>query len=464
MTALLDHDLADISGLLDAGELSSVELVTACLDAIEAAQKLNAFVAIYPEAVHESARQLDAEAAKSGRRGPLHGVPVVVKDNCDIAGKPTSGGSRAFLDNVAAVDAGCVRKLLAAGAIILAKTNMHEMAYGGTGEVSHFGPGRNPWNPQHIAGGSSSGSGVAVAGRVVPAAIGSDTGGSVRIPAAACGVTGLKPTYGRVSRAGVMPLSWSLDHVGPLTRSARDARLLLDALAGPDDQDPASVTSTPAEGAAQAPGLIRVARFPTYALHPEVERAFTDALRVFADLGYRMETFDLTEADEAHVAWLAIMYPEATSCYQNVLAERFADLAPSVRTQLEAGKHISAQQYLNAQRFRARYIELFTERMRDAQAIVMPSLPVPAPRIGQGEVELPNRTVSTQDAMTFTNLTANMLGWPAVSVPCGFSRDRLPVGLTVMTEAFADEAALGIADAYQAASDWHHRKPDVPVT
>jgi aspartyl-tRNA(Asn)/glutamyl-tRNA(Gln) amidotransferase subunit A len=380
---------------------------------------------------------------------------VAVKDNCDLAGHPTTGACGAFRNAVAERDATCISRLKDAGAIVLGKTNMHELAYGGTGALSDFGPARNPWNREHIAGGSSSGSGAAVAAGCVPAALGSDTGGSIRIPAAACGVTGLKPTFGRVSKAGVMPLGWSLDHVGPITRTACDAAILLKVLASGDARDPTTVASPFTDTAKPMdPGILRVAEVAGFPLDPAVARALDAAAVTLADLGYKIEPIRLEASDHAHVAWQAIMFAEAASAYAGDLAAAFDGFTPDVRVQLEAGQHISARTYLDAQRFRVAYGDIFNQKIAGAQAILMPSLPVPAPRLGQDHVDLPGKRVTTQDAMTFTNLTANMLGWPAISVPCGFSDAGLPVGLSVLGRPFDEATVLAVAKAYQAHTDW----------
>ena len=427
----------------------------ACLDRISACVDLNAFTDVFPDDARRTAAELDKELGNKGARSPLHGLVVAVKDNCDLAGHPTTGACGAFRDALAESDATCIRRLKDAGAIVIGKTNMHELAYGGTGALSDFGPARNPWNRDHIAGGSSSGSGAAVAAGCVPAALGSDTGGSIRIPAAACGVTGLKPTFGRVSKAGVMPLGWSLDHVGPITRTARDAAILLEVLAGGDARDPTSVSTSFAYPETRVElGVLRVAEVPGFPLDPAVAQAFEAAVATLADLGYEIEPIQIEAADHAHVAWQAIMFAEAASAYAADLAAAFDSFAPEVRVQLEAGQHISARTYLDAQRFRASYVDRFHQEIAGAQAILMPSLPVPAPRLGQDHVDLPNKRVTTQDAMTFTNLTANMLGWPAVSVPCGFSDAGLPVGLTVLGRPFDETNVLAIAEAYQAHTDW----------
>jgi aspartyl-tRNA(Asn)/glutamyl-tRNA(Gln) amidotransferase subunit A len=443
--------------------LSPVELIQHCLRRVELLNPdLNSFVAVYEEDALQVARDLEKEIMKGRYRGLMHGIPVAIKDNCDVAGRPTTGCSKALLDNVAIKDATCVRKLREAGAIIIGKTNMHELAYGGTGEVSCFGPAHNPWDLGRNTGGSSSGSGAAVAAGLVPAALGTDTGGSIRIPSCACGITGYKAAYGSVSRAGVLPLSWTLDHVGPMARSVEDAQIVLGAIAGPDFADCSTLrTLSGSSSRSFSHPTLGAASFPGYTLDIEVNRVFEKALKQLNSMGFSVESFDLNYASEAHNAWLAIMYSEASARYQDLLSARYFDFSEDCRTQLEAGRYVLARTYLDAQRFRGFYIRYFESLMKGFDALVMPSLPTVAPRIGQMEIKLPDQVVSTQNAMTFTNLTANMLGWPAISVPCGFSNEGLPVGLTVMTPPSRNDLGLDIAKTYQHATEWHLNNPSL---
>ena len=461
MTHDLDFSTVDaLSQKIKNKSLSPVELTRHCLKRIDTLNpELNAFVVVYREAAQKAAQQCAEDISRGDYRGPLHGVPIAVKDNCDIAGQPTTAGSKALLDNVPARDAAFIQTLRKVGAILIGKTNMHELAYGGTGDVSHFGPTRNPWNRQRIAGGSSSGSAAAVAAGMVPAAVGTDTGGSVRIPSSTCGITGYKPTYGAVSRQGVLPLSWSLDHVGPLALSLRDVLTVHTVLSLPG-RVTTGMDQILSDGKLPKHKL-GAARFPHYALDPQVEKVYAEALKHFESLGLAVKHFDLSHTAEAHSAWLAIMYAEASTRYRDLLASRYFDFSENCRTQLEAGKYLRAETYLNAHRFRGFYIRYFQLLMNDYDALIFPSLPTTAPRIGQKDVQLPNKTVSTQDAMTFTNLTANMLGWPALSIPCGFSDDHLPVGLTVLMPPDREAIGLKIANAYQTTTEWHLRHPAV---
>lgn len=430
------------------GQATSHSVVRACLDRIEALNpKLNAFVAVHESAALEAARRCDDERAAGIDRGPLHGIPVALKDNFDCAGEATTACSRAFRDNIAERDADSVARLRTAGAIVIGRTNMHELAYGGTGEVSSAGPARNPANPGRLAGGSSSGSAAAVAAGMVPVALGSDTGGSVRIPASACGIVGLKPTVNALSTRGVMPLSWTLDHVGPLTRTVRDAAVVTGTLAGPGT--PLEVLCGLSAQPAKLPASIGVARFPDLALDPAVEAPFEEALAALQEGGCGISRFDLEHTREAHVSWLAIMYPEAACRYREALDARYHDLAPAVRTQLEAGRHIDATSYLRAQRFRVFYARRMAQLAQGHDVICMPTLPTVAPRVGQQTVKLPSGTVTTQDAMTFSNLTANLLGWPAITLPVPVAPGGLPVGMSLLGRAGDDGGLVSAAMAVE---------------
>jgi aspartyl-tRNA(Asn)/glutamyl-tRNA(Gln) amidotransferase subunit A len=365
---------------------------------------------------------------------------------------------------VPGADATAVAYLRAAGAIVIGKTNMHEWAYGGTNEVSAFGPARNPWNPEHITGGSSGGSGGALAARLVPAALGSDTGGSVRIPASACGVCGLKPTYGRVSRHGILPLSWSLDVGGPMARSARDLAILFAGMAGADANDGASVSPRSLAFRRSPERALRGLRIAVLgddalATAPEVAAPVGAALSAIEDAGAALHDAPLPGIDLGMTAWKGIMMPEATAFHAHYLSTRHADYAAGVRTQLEAGRLISGADYLKAQQFRVEFNRGVEALFAAANVVALPTLPVPAPRIGQHRVMLNGREITSQHAMTYACWIANLSGLPAVSMPCGFSPDGLPIGLTLMGPADSEMRLLAIADAFEELTDWHRRAP-----
>ena len=460
-----DLGIAELAPLLRRRELSASELMRACLDRIEAANPvLNAFVHVDAAGALHAAEAADEAISRGGWQGPLHAIPLAVKDNYLTAGMPTTACSRVLVGNVPGADATVVARLRAAGAIVIGKTNMHEWAYGGTNEISSFGPARNPWHTEHITGGSSGGSGAALAARLVPAALGSDTGGSVRIPASACGVSGLKPTYGRVSRHGILPLSWSLDIGGPMARSAADLAILFAAMGGADPNDAASV-DPPTRSFRRCPeralaGLrIAVLSDDSLATTPEVAAPVQAALRAMEHAGATVEGAPLPDIDLGMSTWKVIMMAEATTFHARYLATRHADYAPGVRTQLEAGRLITGPQYLKAQQYRVEFNRTVHALFASADVVALPTLPVPAPRIGQGRVMLNGREITSQDAMTYACWIANLSGLPAISLPCGFSGDGLPIGLTLIGSADSEMRLLAIADAYEALTDWHKRAP-----
>ena len=460
-----DLGIGELAPLVRRRKLSARELVRSCLDRIEAANpRLNAFVHVDAEAALRMADAADESIVRGGWLGPLHGIPLAVKDNYLTAGLPTTACSRVLEGNVPGTDATAVARLRAAGAIVVGKTNMHEWAYGGTNEVSAFGPARNPWHSAHITGGSSGGSGAALAARLVPAALGSDTGGSVRIPASACGVSGLKPTYGRVSRHGILPLSWSLDIGGPMARSAEDLALLFAAMAGADPNDAASV-EPPRRALRRCPeralrGLrIAVLSDDSLATAPDVAAPVQAALHALTDAGATVVEGSLPHLDIGMVAWRAIMMAEASAFHARYLEARHADYAPGVRTQLEAGRLITGPEYLKAQQYRVEFNRAVHALFAAADIVALPTLPVTAPRIGQGRVVLNGREITSQHAMTYACWIANLSGLPALSLPCGFGDGGLPVGLTLMGRADGEMRLLGIADAFEELTEWHRRAP-----
>lgn len=467
VTAPADLGIAELAHLIRRRELSAREHVSACLNRIEAANPhLNAFVHVDAEGALHAAEAADESIARGGWLGPLHGIALAVKDNYLTAGLPTTACSRVLEGYVPGADATAVARLRAAGAILVGKTNMHEWAYGGTNELSAFGPARNPWHTAHITGGSSGGSGAALAARMVPAALGSDTGGSVRIPASACGVAGLKPTYGRVSRHGILPLSWSLDVGGPMARSAEDLALLFAAMAGVDPNDPASV-EPPTRAFQRSPeralrGLrIAVLSDDSLATAADVAACVQAALDALEGAGARLEAASLPAVDLGMAAWRTMMMAEATAFHSHYLKTRHADYAPGVRTQLEAGRLITGPQYIKAQQYRVEFNRAVHALFAAADVVALPTLPVTAPRIGQGKVVLGGREITSQHAMTYACWIANMSGLPAVSLACGFGSEGLPVGLTLMGRADGEMRLLMIADAFEAITDWHRRAPPV---
>jgi len=437
--------LAEAAQALRRRELSSQDLLAACRARIERWQpRINAFVSQEPR--------------NSGREGPLGGVPLAHKDMFYRAGRVSNCGSKIRRGWVAAETAAVLERLDAAGALDIGTLNMAEFAYGPTGHNEHWGDCRNPWNPDYITGGSSSGSGAAVAARLVFGALGSDTGGSVRLPAAACGVTGLKTTWGRVSRHGAMPLSHSLDTIGPLARSAADCALLLAAIAGHDPRDPIA-SHEPVEIGIERPiDSMKVALSTGWIERnaaPEVAAAVLAAARTFKN---RVEVeppdFDLLSAH-----CLTVMQSEASAQHAQWMRERQADYSSAVRVRLEAGFAIPAAQYLEVLRLRAAWLDQWKRLLGEADLYLCPAIAVPLPTREQtgprGGAEMPKLLAGV------TRLTrwVNYLGVPALVAPCGFDARGLPIALQLVGRPFGEGTLLAAAHAYQLASDWHQRLP-----
>jgi aspartyl-tRNA(Asn)/glutamyl-tRNA(Gln) amidotransferase subunit A len=459
--------LAAMAAAVRTGAVSPVELTRAALDRIARLDgRIRAFIAVDADRALALARTREAEARAGRLLGPLHGVPLAHKDLCAIRGLPTSCGTASAEYFVADGDATAVARLAAAGAITLGKLNMSELALGPFGDNAHHGDVDNPWRPGHAAGGSSSGSGAAVAAGLVPGALGTDTGGSIRLPAACCGVAGLKPTYGRVSRAGVMPLSWSMDHVGPLARTVGDVALLLDAIAGPDARD-ATTSVRPAGGARAAldgpvAGL-RVGVPEGYffdGLAPEVEAAVRAALGVLADLGARVAPVVLPDARVLSDVGNVLARAESAAIHARILREQPHALQPAVRTRLAIGLHIPALDYLQAARLRARLARGFVaEAFAGADALAMPTIPEPAPAYAAVEAGGVEEVVARMGRFSRLTRPWNTLGLPALSVPCGFSGAGLPIGLQLVGRPFDEATVLRLGHAYEQAAGWWRREP-----
>ena len=452
--------VAEAGRLIRRRELSPVELTQACLQRIERLDgRINAFITVTGEQAIAAARQVEAEIAGGSHRGPLHGIPVGLKDIFGVANVRMTGGSKILAENVATEDSVATTRLKAAGAVFLGKLNLHEFAFGATGVNPHYGPARNPWDAERITGGSSSGSGAAVAGGECPAALGTDTGGSIRIPASLCGIVGLKPTYGRVSKRGVLPLSWSLDHVGAMTRTVADAAIVLQAIAGYDEGDGSSVDEpVPDYNAAPNGGLrgLRVGvprEFFFENVDPEVEKSVQSAIGVLGELGAIVTEVEVPLIAEIPGALTAMMLPEALAYHKKWMAERPDDYGDDVRYRLELGSGYLAVHYVQAQRLRGIAVEAWRQDVfSKVDLIATPTTPVTARPISEGDLQV------TFSLIRFTNLF-NFLGVPAISLPCGFSTEGLPIGLQLAGRWWDEGTMLRAAHAYEQATEWHKRRP-----
>lgn len=454
---------------LRAGELSPREAVATALERIAAVDPaVEAFVAVRGEAALEEADKLTEELAQSGPRGPLHGMPIAVKDLFDVAGLPTRCGSAVRAAAAAATDdATAVQRLRAAGAIVIGKTTTHEFAYGPI-----CPPTRNAWNQEHISGGSSGGSAVAVALGMAGAAVGTDTGGSVRCPAAYNGVVGLKPTYGRVSKAGVVPLSWSLDHVGPMARSVADVAAMLEALSGWDPEDPTSARepvppfADVAEGEAAGMRVGVATHYFQDTIQLDVLEAFDAAVEHLCSIGAQRIDVRIDAIELAPRAQLGILLPEASAYHQHDVAAAPDRYGADVLPFLDLGEALSATHYVNALRARSLVRDGFRRCFEEHRLDVLltPTLPLTAPRIGQSSVRFGDgEERSAMEPLLVACAPANLTGQPVLTVPCGFDADRLPIGLSVVGRPFDEATVLGIGAAYEATAGWRDQSPPDPV-
>ncbi len=455
-TELCTITLAELATLLRDKQVSPVEVTQAYLERIETLNPtLNAYITVTAEQALAEARRCEEEILRGDYRGPLHGVPIALKDLYDTAGVPTTAASRIYAQRVPDEDATSVARLRAAGAVILGKTNLHEFAYGVTTESSFFGPTRNPWDPARVPGGSSGGSGAAVAAGLCAAATGSDTGGSIRIPAALCGIVGLKPTYGRISCHGLLPLSWTLDHAGPMTRSVYGAAAMLTAMAGYDPHDPVSAdVPVPDFTAGLEEGVtgLRIGLDPQWALtriHGEVRDAFEQALKALEEMEVEIVEVSVPRVREGMGGALTILMAEATAIHEELLRTRPDDYQPDVRARLEKGFDITGLDYARARRMGELLRRDFVLLFQEVDLLATPMCGITAPKIGQREVTIDGETVSVMAPLTRYTRVFNLTGLPAISVPCGFSSEGLPIGLQLVGRAWDEATVLRAAYAYE---------------
>lgn len=453
--------ISEVSGLLASGELSPVELVQAHLDRIaETDTEINSFITLLAKESLKAACGAEQEIQKSGSRGPLHGVPIGLKDLYYTRGVRTTVGSKILADFVPDYDAAVVEKFSDAGAVLLGKLQMHEFAFGASSENPHYGPAHNPWDTERVTGGSSGGSGSSVAAGQAMATLGSDSGGSVRIPSGLCGIVGLKPTYGLVSRYGVYPLCWSLDTVGPMTRSVRDAALVMNVIAGPDARDPSSRERTPEDFTYRLGRPIDGLRIGIPQEHyfdvldPEVGKAVMAASRVLEGMGATIEQVSIPMLDNVAAISSTIMLAEAAEVHLEHMREHRDQFDPAVRDRLEPGTTIPAVQYVRAQRARSLYSEQVDRAMATVDVLLAPTCPIGAPRIGDPTVTVAGRTEPKNPMLSRLTRPWNLYGGPAISVPCGLTSERLPIGLQLAGRPFEDALVLQVADAYEQASGW----------
>ena len=465
-TELCFASAGQLAGLISRKEVSPVEVVEAHLARIEALEPvLNSFITLMPEQAMAAALRAEEEIQGGRYRGPLHGVPLGLKDLYYVKGVKNTFGSRVYDDFVPDYDCTIAERFREAGAVLLGKTNLHPFAFGPTGENDDYGHMHNPWNPERISGGSSGGSGSAAASGQATITMGTDTGGSVRIPSALCGLAGLKPTFGRLSKYGLNPLSWTLDHPGPMCRTVEDCALAMNAIAGYDPRDPSSANVPVPDFTSGLTGDVRglkvgvPSEYFDAPVDSQVEAAVRGAINALGELGATVtEVSWPTYLDSAAISTVILM-AEATAAHRGTVVTRGSEIYPPARLRLEAGMFFSAADFLRAQRGRTLLEQETRTLLRDVDVLIGPSVPIVAHKIGATSVQIGDRTVGSVPALTQYSRPFNVNGYPSMSVPCGFSEDGLPIGLQIAGRPFDEETVLRVGHAYERATDWHTKRP-----
>jgi len=461
MNDVSELGIAEAAELVRGGKLSPLTLTAALLERIDRLDKrFHAFIRVTPEPALAAAREAERDIGAGNWRGPLHGIPFALKDIIDWAGLPTTAHSKLLIDNIASSDAHVSARLKAAGGIMLGKLATHEFAIGGPSFDLPWPPAINPWGGNHFPGGSSSGSGVALACGMVPAALGTDTGGSVRNPASMCSIVGMKPTYGRVSRRGVLPLAYSLDHVGPMTRTVRDNALLLQVIAGHDRADPGSAEVDIEDFSAELDGGVRglsiglVRHFYTEDMtaDPEQSAALDRAAELLGELGAEVREIRLAPLEDYATCTRIIIRCEAFAIHRRWLAERADDYGELARQRILDGAAVSAADYIDALRLRARLTRQTLQAFTGIDVALTASNMDPACRIDDAEACA--RLYPRQARQPF-----NVTGQPALAMPAGFNRDGLPLSLQLIGHPFQEARVYRVAAAYERATDWSRRRP-----
>ena len=465
-TELCFLSAGQLSRFIQSKEVSPVDVVEAHLARIDALEPtLNSFITLLPEQAMAAARRAEQEIQRGRYRGPLHGIPLGLKDLYYVKGVRNTSGSRIYDDFVPDYDCTIATRFGEAGAILLGKLNLHQFAYGPQGENPDYGHMHNPWNPELIAGGSSGGSGSAAASGQCTLTMGSDTGGSIRIPSALCGLAGLKPTYGLLSRHGLTPLSWSLDHPGPMTRTVEDCALVMNAVAGYDPKDPASANVPVPDYTRALTGDIRGLRvgvpkeYFEVPVDPQVEQAVRKAIDMLGELGATVTEVSWPMYLHAMSISTTVLMPEATAYHSKLVRGRGAQLSPPVRLRLEAGFFISGPDYVQAQQARTAFNRQSLALLNEVDVLAGPTEPIFAHRIGATSVKVGDTMLGSTPALTQYTRPFNLNGFPAITVPCGFSEEGLPIGLQLGGRPFDEETVLRAAHAYEQATEWHKKRP-----
>ena len=463
---LTQLSLSEVSQLLRRKKVSPVELTNECLNRIERLNaKLNAFITVTADSAHTEARQAEAEIQRGHWSGALHGVPIALKDLVDTAGVRTTAASGIFKNRIPTEDAEIVRRLKRAGAVFLGKLNLHECAFGGSSAISYFGPVHNPWNLNYIPGGSSGGSAAAVAAQLCYGAIGTDTGGSIRQPAAYCGVVGLKPTYGRVSTSGVIPLSWSLDHVGPITRNVMDAALMLQMIAGHDSKDTTSIDVAVPDYAATIAATssslrIGIPRAYFYdELHPEIEASMEAALSVLKKITASQQDIPPLATDGTYSSWMdpytAILTAEAYAYHKDYITSSPELYQPLTLKRLLGGAEVTTPTYINSRRELDHVRRSIARGFDSIDLLITPAVRIPPPAIADLQADTAR---ATELATLHNTRPLNFPGLPTISIPCGFTRAGLPIGMQITGPWGGEAIVLRLAYAYEQATEWHKHR------
>lgn len=451
-------------------QLSALELVEAVLARIERLNpRLNAYLTVCAEAARDAARKLERKTGRGRTRGLLEGIPVALKDNIETRGVRTTAGSKILADYVPATDAAVTQRLRRAGAILLGKTNLNEFAYGVTGENPHYGATRNPWDTERMPGGSSAGAAAAAAAGLCAGAVGTDTGGSCRIPPALCGVVGVKPTYGRVSLEGIVPLALTLDHAGPIARTVQDAALLLAAIGHWKRSEAEHLRRLPEALPGNRPGRfvgLSVGVPKEYyfeRLDAEVRKAIESAIEFFHKRGARIVEVSLPSLAESETAGNHIALPEATDYHTQAgwFPDRREDYSEDVAKRLELGREIRAIEYLRALTVQRRCRLEFLEAFAQADVLLAPTVPIAAPRLGEKTTRIEGQEETVRAALLRLCRPANLTGFPAISVPCGFTASGLPIGLQILGAPQEELKLLGVAHIYEREHEWYRKHPPI---
>lgn len=460
--------IPQLSGLIKNREVSPVEVTRAILSRIEEIDpKINAFITLLEDDALESARKAEKAIASGKYLGSLHGVPIALKDIFWLKGVRTTAGSKILADFVPKQDATVVERLKKAGAIFVGTLNLHEFAMGGTSNNPHYGPVRNPWDMKRIPGGSSGGSAAGLAASIFFGSLGTDTGGSIRNPASFCNIVGLKPTYGRVSRHGVIPLSWSLDHIGPMARTVEDAAIILNVIAGHDPKDLTTSDTPVPDYAKRLTGGIKglsigIPRgFFMERVDSHVRAMVEKAISVLEELGASIREVSLPHTKLAAPIGTVMVNAEAISYHEPFFDARPNDYGEDVRARLEVGKVMLAKDYLRALKARSIFVREVQEVFRQVEIVVTPTSPFVAPRIGQKTIKINGVAHEMRKGSGLFTRPFNLSGNPAVSVPCGFPSNGLPTGLQIVGRPFEEDKVLRVAYAYESSTPWHEQRPKI---